>query len=162
MSTSHELSVHVDKASLGFSAAHFGIIGGGRERLHGHNYTVSLRAWGGIGAQGTVIDFATLKAAIRAECEQLDHRMLIPTECPEVAVSSSGDGHVGLRYGGDRFLFPTGDVCLLPLRNTTCECLAEYLLTRLRARLGSVAGELQVSVEESPGQGATAREPRAG
>ncbi len=154
-------SVHVDRESLGFAAAHFGILGGGRETLHGHNYRVALSAHGPVGGDGTVVDFAALKSAVRQEVALLDHRMLVPTACPEVTVDTAAEpGHVELRTGGQRFLLPAGDVVLLPIRNTTCECLAAMLLERVRTRLGDVAVRLEVGVEETPGQGATAAEER--
>ena len=149
----------IDKASIGFSAAHFSIVETGSERLHGHNYRVSLRVRGPLRADGTVIDFALLKAALRAECGLLDHRMLVPTACPEVEVTELPGGEVELREGERRFLFPASDTRLLPVCNTTCECLAELLLARLRDRLGEAPVRLEVTVEESPGQGATVTEP---
>jgi 6-pyruvoyltetrahydropterin/6-carboxytetrahydropterin synthase len=152
-----EAVVEIDKASIGFSSAHFSIVETGAEPLHGHNYQVSLRAHGPVRQDGTVIDFALLKAAARAECALLDHRMLVPTESPEVLVTVRGD-EVELREGARRFLIPASDTCLLPLRNTTCECLAEHLLLRIRERLGAVPVRLVVGVEESPGQGATVSE----
>jgi 6-pyruvoyl-tetrahydropterin synthase len=154
---SSDVTVHVDKASIGFSAAHFSIVETGSEPLHGHNYQVSLRAHGGLREDGTVIDFALLKAAARAEAALLDHRTLVPTDCPQVRVTEL-DGEVELREGGRRFVLPASDACLLPLRNTTCECLAVHLLGRLRDRLGDVPVRLEVTVEESPGQGATVTE----
>jgi 6-pyruvoyltetrahydropterin/6-carboxytetrahydropterin synthase len=153
-----EARIHVARDTLGFSAAHFGIIGSQRETLHGHNYRVALSASGPIGADGTVLDFAALKRALRDELAELDHRMLVPTACPEVRVERHSDGHVALAYGDQRFLFPAGDVRLLALRNTTCECLAQWLLERVRARLGGAAVRLELSVEETPGQGATVSE----
>lgn len=152
------VAVHIDKGSIGFSAAHFSIVETGSEPLHGHNYRVTLRAHGGLRKDGTVVDFALLKAAARAECALLDHRMLVPTACPEVTVTELGGGEVELREGTRRFLLPVSDICLLPVRNTTCECLAELLLGRLRERLGALPVRLEVTVEESPGQGATVAE----
>jgi 6-pyruvoyltetrahydropterin/6-carboxytetrahydropterin synthase len=154
----HVVTVHVDRASIGFSAAHFSIVETGSEPLHGHNYRVSLRAHGGLREDGTVIDFALLKAAARAEAALLDHRTLVPTDCPQVRVTEL-DGEVELREGDRRFVLPASDTCLLPLRNTTCECLAGHLLGRLRDRLGEAPVRLEVTVEESPGQGATVTEP---
>lgn len=154
----HASSLHVAKDSIGFAAAHFSLLGSDRERLHGHNYRVALRLRGVLTEQGTLADFGRLKAALRAECALLDHRMLVPTRAPEVAVEELADGHVELRWGGDRFLLPATDAALLPLRNSTCECLAEHLLTRLRERLGDLPASLEVTVEESPGQGATSSE----
>src|SRR5947209_15662184 len=145
----------IDKERLGFAAAHFSILEGGSERIHGHNYRVALRAAGTVRRDGTLVDFAALKGALRAECAELDHRMLLPGECPDVEVGAEQDGHVAVRQGDRRFLFPAAEVRLLPVRNTTCECLAAWLLGRLRGRLGELPVRLEVRVEESPGQGAT-------
>jgi 6-pyruvoyltetrahydropterin/6-carboxytetrahydropterin synthase len=150
------LEIHKDR--LGFAAAHFSILEGGSEHIHGHNYRVSLRAHGRVRPDGTVVDFAALKQAVTAECEALDHHMLLPGDCPDVVVEPGPDGHVAVREGARRFLFPEAEVRVLPVRNTTCECLAGYLLGRLRERLGSLPVRLEVGVEESPGQGATVAE----
>jgi 6-pyruvoyltetrahydropterin/6-carboxytetrahydropterin synthase len=150
-------SVELARADLGFSAAHFSVVGGVSERLHGHNYRVSLRATGAVGADGTVVDFRLLKTAIRAECTALDERMLIPVECDALEVKTH-DEMVELREGQRRFAFPRSDVVLLPVANTTCECLAAYLLSAVRARLGALPVRFQLSVEELPGQGATVTE----
>ena len=153
-----DATIHVARDALGFSAAHFGIIGSRRETLHGHNYRLALRASGPVGEDGTVLDFAALKRALREEVAQLDHRMIVPTACPDVRVEEQDNAHVALTYGEDRFLFPRGDVCLLPVPNTTCECLAGWLLERVRNRLGAVDVRLELGVEEVPGQGATVAE----
>ena len=154
-----EVVVAIDRESIGFSAAHFSVVESGAERLHGHNYRVALRARGRLRDDGTVVDFAILKAALREECDRLDHRMLVPTASPEVTVVEHPGGEVELREGGRRFLVPASDCCLLPVRNTTCECLAALLVERLRQRLAGVPVRLEVTVEETAGQGATAREP---
>jgi 6-pyruvoyltetrahydropterin/6-carboxytetrahydropterin synthase len=146
------------KDRLGFAAAHFSILDSGSERIHGHNYRVSLRAHGAIRPDGTVVDFAALKQAVTEECEALDHHMLVPGDCPDVVVEELPDGHVSMRQGSRRFVFPAAEVCVLPVRNTTCECLASYLVERLRGRLGELPVRLEVTVEESPGQGATVAE----
>lgn len=151
----------VDKEAIGFAAAHFSVLESGSEALHGHNYRVSLRARGAVHDDGTVIDFSALKSALTALCAELDHRMLVPTQCPAVSVDVR-EGEVELREGARRFVFPRTDVCLLPVRNTTCECLAGHLLGRLRDRLGRAGVALELTVEESAGQGATVAEEVAG
>ena len=148
----------VDKAAIGFAAAHFSILEGGSERIHGHNYHVAVRARGRVGPGGTVVDFARLKDALNAECEALDHRMLVAAECPDLELRDDPDGGLEVREGDRRFVFPRDEVCLLPVRNTTCECLAGYFADRLRSRLGSLPVRLEVTVEESPGQGVTVTE----
>lgn len=152
-------SLHVEREALDFAAAHFSIIGGERETLHGHNYRVRLVAEGAVRADGTVVDFAALKGAIRDEVARLDHRMLLPTESPVVAVdAATTPGRVEVRIGDAEFRFPARDVALLPIPNTTCECIAGLLLTRLRERLGGLDARLEVRVDESPGQGASVAE----
>jgi len=153
--------IHVEKGSLGFAAAHFSCHSQVREMLHGHNYTVGLRVHGEVKADGTVIDFADLKTILRQECGALDHHMIVPTESVDLSVETTEDDHIALRHrDGTRFLFPAGDCVLLPIINSTCECLAAYLLGRLRDRLGSRDLILEVSVDESPGQGARVTEIR--
>lgn len=148
----------VDKAAIGFAAAHFSILEGGSERIHGHNYHVAVRARGRVGPGGIIVDFGRIKEALVAECDALDHRMLLPAECPDVELRHDGQGGLEVREGRRRFVFPREEVCLLPVVNTTCECLAGYLGGRLRDRLGGVAVSLEVTVEESPGQGVTVTE----
>ena len=151
----------IAKESIGFAAAHFSVLENGSETLHGHNYRVALRASGAVRGDGTVLDFAALKDALRDACADLDHRMLVPTRCPEVSVEIIGEDHVEVCEGRRRFVFPLADSRLLPLRNTTCECLAGHLLRRVRERLGPLPVRLEMTVEESPGQGATVVEETA-
>ena len=152
-----EASLELARADIGFSAAHFSIHQGRSERLHGHNYRVFLTATGQIGEEGTVVDFAALKAALRALCAELDERMLVPTESPWVSLEVAGDA-VHLTEGSRRFVIPRGDAVLLPILNSTCECLAAHLLVELRARLGPTSYRLALRVEETPGQGAAVTE----
>ena len=70
--------VHVTKDYLKFSAAHFIAYPGFRERLHGHNYRVSIALDGQLGPQGYVVDFGVVKRIARRLCERLDEHLLIP------------------------------------------------------------------------------------
>src|SRR5579864_5800020 len=149
--------LHLTRADIGFSAAHFSVIDGRAERLHGHNYRVSLRARGEVGGEGTVIDFHVLKDALRTLCKELDERMLLPGAGGALSIES-GQGSVTVQVGARRYVFPEDDVCLLPVSNTTCECLAAYLLDAVRNRLGTAPVRLEVGVEELPGQGASVEE----
>ncbi len=152
-----EASLELARGDIGFSAAHFSIHQGRSERLHGHNYRVSLRARGQVDGEGTIVDFAALKRALRTLCAALDERMLVPTGSPQVRVEETNDGVV-ITEGSRRFLIPRGDAVLLPVVNTTCECLAAHLLGALREDLGSTSYSLELRVEESPGQGASVSE----
>jgi 6-pyruvoyltetrahydropterin/6-carboxytetrahydropterin synthase len=152
-----EASLELARGDIGFSAAHFSIHRGRSERLHGHNYRVSLGAHGTVDAEGTVVDFSALKDELRALCADLDERMLVPTRSPHIRVEATAES-IALFEGSRRFLIPRDDAVLLPVVNTTCECLAAHLLAAMRTRLGVTGYRLEVRVEETPGQGASISE----
>ena len=155
--------VHVTKDYLKFSAAHFIAYPGFRERLHGHNYRVSVAVHGPLGPQGYVVDFGVVKRIARRLCEQLDERMLIPARSDSLTVREDGDAVV-VRYEHDEFRFPRGDVLLLPIVHTSAEELAQYLAAELGAALAAegiaAPTAIEVGVEESFGQTAVFRQDR--
>lgn len=57
-----------------FSCAHFIAYKGFRERLHGHNYTMSVCLIGRdkLGSDGYLIDFGDVKKVARALCKSLN------------------------------------------------------------------------------------------
>ena len=152
-----QVELNLLRTDIGFSAAHFSIVGGRAERLHGHNYRVGLRARGTLRADGTLVDFAVLKRALRDICANLDERTLLPLQSDRVVVREEGD-EVAVVEGTRHFRFPREDVRLLPIPNTTCESLATHLLVALRARLKDATVRLELTVEETPGQSATVAE----
>lgn len=153
--------IDVAKGELSFAAGHFITYGGGRcERLHGHNYRVGVRIRGELNEDGLVYDFVALKRRIAALVADLDHKMMVQTENPLLEVEKD-ERSVRVRHGGNDYLFPRGDVVLLPIKNTTAELIAEYLAGRLVEEIGPKSRaslvDLAVEVEESPGQSATFR-----
>lgn len=145
-----------------FSCAHMTVFPDGRkERLHGHNYTVSVAI--DLAAVGFehLLDFGAIKRAVAAECADWRERTLLAGESPRMERLTRAGGEVEIVLCGQRYVFPEGDVLILPIDNTTTEALAELWIERLRARLaatlaGSAAVGLEVKIEESPGQGAIA------
>ena len=158
-----DFSVVVAKEYLKFAAAHFMAYPGFRERLHGHNYQMSVRVEAELGPEGYVLDFGLVKRLARALCEELDERVLLPerSDCLKMAVT--GDEVTVTVEDGRRFVMPAGDVRLLPIVHSSAEELAAYLLGRLREALAREAGGrairlLEVGVAEAPGQAAYCRE----
>ena len=152
--------VSVAKESAGFSAAHFLTLPGHMcERLHGHNYRVAVRVEGGIDpVTGFLVDFAVLKQALKAMIEPMDHKLLVPTANPALAIREKGET-LSLDYTRpDWMVVPRAHACLLPIRHTTAELLAEYLGTAVWSRLaasGASITALVLQVEESTGQTAS-------
>jgi len=138
MSESYRVSVTKDY--LVFSAAHF--ITYNRnicEPLHGHNYRVGAEVAGPLDENHYVIDFILLRDTLKSLVDELDHRMLLPTEHPRIQVTADRR-EVTARFEDRRWIFPRGDCVLLPVANTTSELLARYLGHRLLDSLQEATG----------------------
>ncbi len=145
----------IEKGNLRFSAAHFITFGGKCERLHGHNYALSVELAGELTEDGYVFDFVELKSILRGIGDSLDHRFLIPLGNEHLGVKE-GEKEWEVRYGERRYVFPAQDVLPLPVDNITAERLAEYVCDQLVERLGEQGvanlSSITVGVEEAPGQ----------
>jgi 6-pyruvoyltetrahydropterin/6-carboxytetrahydropterin synthase len=86
-----------------------------------------------VGADGMAFDYVMLKRVLKALCDELDERLLLPEHSPHLRIER-GDGIVIAWFGGERLTYLERDVLLLPVRNITIEELAELLLARLRVR----------------------------
>ena len=156
--------VAVAKDYLVFPAAHFITFAGHRcEPLHGHNYRVSARLEGTVDEEcWFVVDFSAVKQLLRDLCAELDHKMLLPTQNPKLAITEQGGAvHVAFE-GTPRYVFPREECALLPIPNTTVEMLAQHLaarcITEFRARGMATLSAIELEVEENFGQSATYRE----
>lgn len=150
--------VSVSKEYLGFAAAHFITLAGHQcESLHGHNYRIGVTVEGGVDPEcAFVVDFGVLKRIVRPYVQTMDHRVLLPTENPKLALHQDGDRLIVDYLGAATFVFPRSNCALLPIGNTTAEMIAEYLAGRVRADLLTEGlphlDALEVEVEESVGQ----------
>lgn len=153
-----QFSIRVYKEYFNFGSAHFLIFGdGSREELHGHNYRVRVVARGETIAGDLVLDFIQFKPLVKAICDELDHRTLLPLSNPHLEVTVSGERVEARHADGSWFCFPRRDVRLLDLPNTSVEMLARHIARRVLAELPSQVPDarlsaLEVEVEESPGQ----------
>jgi len=156
--------VQVSKDYLVFASAHFITFRGHQcETLHGHNYRVGVAVEGALDDEAFfVLDFSVLKQITRRFVDEIDHKVLLPTENPKLAYHEDGD-RVRVDYFGEpAYTFPRRDCALLPIQNSTAELLAQYLGTRVRAELirsgYAQLTLLELEVEENYGQSATYRE----
>jgi dihydroneopterin triphosphate aldolase (PTPS-III) / 6-pyruvoyltetrahydropterin synthase len=157
--------VHVAKETFKFNAAHFVAFDGFRERLHGHNYTVSVRLFGSgkIGADGYLIDFGDVKGVVKSVCKSLNEHFLCPT-LSDVMQIQEVDGNVTLKcQDGAFFSFPRSDCAMLPIVHATTEELAVYLYYDILGKFGTERllqrniHSMEVNVSEAPGQDASFR-----
>ncbi len=151
--------VRVTKDHMVFCSGHFISYEGDKcERLHGHNYRATVEIEGDLDNNYYVFDFIALKLRAKAITDDLDHRMLLPTRNPLIAVEE-GARSIRVRNRDREWLFPRDDCVLLPIENTTAELLARYIAQRLVADLHRQHDfqpqVLRVEVEENVGQSAT-------
>lgn len=163
-----EREVSVALEDMKFSSAHFVAFQGFRESLHGHNYTVALRA-GGSRTQddGYVADFGHLKKAARQICRSLNQKTLIPTRSDVLKISRAENNSAQVNItceDGAIFSFPEEDCAMIPVIHTTAEELSEHIWWELLItfELGSLFASreihwLEVTVSERPGQAAKFR-----
>lgn len=152
-----EYRVAVGKEALVFAAAHFITFGEhGCEPLHGHNYRVGVLLAGELDPDELVYDFVALKRDMEHLLRELDHRVILPETNPHLEIIRSA-GSVEVRHPARRYVLPESDVIFLPVANTTAERIAQVLAGRLLELLpgrGGALHELEVEVEEMPGQSA--------
>ena len=127
--------VYVAKENLKFNAAHFIAYPGFRERLHGHNYQVTVRIEGDLGPDGYMIDFGLVKQATKRVCDALDEYTLLPEQSDCLRITEQGESVEAVYEDGSRFVFPKSDVMLLPIVHTSAEELARYVAGQVRAEL---------------------------
>ncbi|MBN7798491.1 6-carboxytetrahydropterin synthase [Parahaliea mediterranea] len=146
-------TLYIDKESHKFSAAHYTIFSATeRERLHGHNYSVSARIVAPMGENGFSADYNVYKTRLKQLCDALDEYMLLAAESPHQSIDESGD-YYRVRFATDEMLFLRRDTQVLPIRNATVEEFSHYLLGRLlELSAGEDLREVELCVASGPGQ----------
>jgi 6-pyruvoyltetrahydropterin/6-carboxytetrahydropterin synthase len=145
----------ISRDDLAFSAAHFITLGADTcERLHGHDYRVTVEVHGPLDDNHFVVDFLALTRSLRQIVGELDEHVLLPTGNPLIRVDP-GPEQVEVTFGRRRWAFPRSNALILPIPNTTTELLAEYIGRRLIERLESEGGTrpplVRVELEQSRG-----------
>jgi 6-pyruvoyltetrahydropterin/6-carboxytetrahydropterin synthase len=156
--------VQVSKDYLVFASAHFITFRGHQcETLHGHNYRVGVAVEGSVDTETYfLLDFSVLKQITRRFVDEIDHKVLLPTQNPKLAFHEDGDRLRVDYFGEPTYVFPKRDCALLPIQNSTAEMLAQYLGARVREELHRGGFThltlIELEVEENYGQSATYRE----
>ena len=146
-------TLYIDKQSHKFSAAHYTIFSATeRERLHGHNYSVSVRIVAPMGDNGYAADYNVYKNRLAALCDGLDEYLLLAGESPYQQIEEAGDCY-RVTFAEEQMLFLRSDSQVLPIRNATVEEFSYYLLQRLlEASADDDLREIELCVASGPGQ----------
>ena len=150
-------TLHIDKQSHKFSAAHFTIFSATeRERLHGHNYGVSARIVAEMGDNGFSADYNVYKRCLQALCDAHDEYVLLPDRSPWLDIREEAGEYLAT-FAGKTLRFPSDETLLLPVVNVTVEELAHYFLAETLARqeIGPLV-ELEIFVSSGAGQASSA------
>jgi 6-pyruvoyltetrahydropterin/6-carboxytetrahydropterin synthase len=152
--------INIAREQHKFSCAHMTVFpDGSKERLHGHNYTIAIALEVDTITLQAMIPFAPIKQAIAEICAAYKERVLLAELNPHFKIVRD-DGELEFTLCGERYVLPRGDVLLLPIDNISVERLAAYLAVVLEQKLPMLKAPqvrtLEVTVEESPGQGSTA------
>lgn len=151
-------TLYIDKESHKFSAAHYTIFSATeRERLHGHNFSVSAMIAAPMGDNGFAADYNVYKNRIKTLCDELDEYLILPAHSPHQTVSEAGNVYE-VSFNGETMHFLKTDTRLLPIANATVEEFSHYLLGRLLdLSAGDTLVEVEMYVSSGPGQKACAR-----
>jgi len=154
-----QFSIKVYKQYFNFAASHFMIFENGtREPLHGHNYRVMFRGVAPKLSGDMVFDFLDIKPIVRDICNSLDHKLIIPKDHPQIRIDQSDLNTVITTPDGCMFSIPTTDILLLPILNSSAELIAMYISQEVRRvvleKYQFKFSELEIEVEETPGQSA--------
>jgi 6-pyruvoyltetrahydropterin/6-carboxytetrahydropterin synthase len=139
-----------------FSCAHMTVFADGtKERLHGHNYTIAVALDVPRIDVAAMVPFAPIKAALGELCAAWKEHVLLAAQNPFVRIVRD-DTELEFTLCGERYVLPRKDALLLPIDNISVEALAAHVAGELRAKLAGIAATaLEVTIEESPGQGAS-------
>lgn len=151
-------TIELSKEYLKFSSAHFTIFSSTeRERLHGHNFSVSAKFKAPIDKNGLCFNYGDLKTKLSAICDSLDEYLLLPGDSPHLKIAHKDEYYL-VQFAHQSMQFLTADTLVLPLKNISVEELAGYILKQLlndsdirQAQIRAI----QVSVSSGPGQWGT-------
>lgn len=146
-------TLYIDKESHKFSAAHYTIFSAReRERLHGHNYSVSAKIVAPMGDNGFSADYNLYKGRLAALCAALDEYMLLAGTSPHQVITEEG-AYYRVHFASEEMLFLRSDTLVLPIRNATVEEFSCYLLQRLlQESAADDLREIELCVGSGPGQ----------
>lgn len=104
--------------------------------------------------KGIVIDFRIVKKKIREILNELDHKVIIPTE-GKLEIKKGEE--VEVEYNGKRYIFPRDDCVFLPIYSSSAENIASYILKKFTPAIEkNNIKKIKIGVDEGFGQGAWA------
>ncbi|MEM0128127.1 MAG: 6-carboxytetrahydropterin synthase [Thermoplasmatales archaeon] len=146
-----EIYIDGNYSNIRFSAAHF-IPGEWKcSRLHGHDYSISVKVIGNMGNDSYFMDFSKAKSKLKEAADYLDHRVLIPQLHPGIIINEEND-NLTVVLKGKKYSFPLDECRVIPVKDTTAECLSDYLIKSFVSSVDDRVDQVEMEVHEGPGQ----------
>ncbi|MCD6171172.1 MAG: 6-carboxytetrahydropterin synthase [Thermoplasmata archaeon] len=149
------MEIRIDgwRRHLIFSAAHFLSDYSKCSRLHGHSYAVHI-VISGYPIDGIIMDFEVIKEKIKEIIDEIDHKVIIPEEDVKVK-----ENEVEIIHNKKRYVFPKEDCAILPIKTSSAESIASYILQEFlnRVDINENIDEVAIGIDEGYGQGAWAK-----
>lgn len=145
------------KSNLTFSCAHFLPDYSKCSRLHGHTYAIHVYLEGEP-KQDILFDFREIKKILIEIINEIDHKVLIPTE-GKLQIKENME-EIEVIHEDKRYVFPKDDCALLPIYSSSAENLASFILKRVVEKIINSDNRIkviEVGVDEGYGQGAWAK-----
>lgn len=127
--SSSEYDIFVSKADFKFNCAHFIAHTGFRERMHGHNYQISVKVTGSdvLSEDGYLIDFGDIKKVARSLCKSMNEYFICPMKSDVMTITEEGTQLCMTCEDGAKFSLPKSDCLMLPLVHSSAEEISHYL-----------------------------------
>ena len=147
--------ISIAREQYKFSCAHMTVFAdGSKERLHGHNYTIAAELEVERVDLASMLPFAAIKTALAELCAAWKEHVLLAAKNPFFEIVRDDD-ELEFKLCGERYVVPRQDALLLPIDNISVEALAAHVAAVLKDRIAAPGAlAIEVTVEESPGQGA--------
>lgn len=143
-------SLKLYKQRFHFSAAHFTIFSKNkRERLHGHNYYLSVDIE--VTNKEEMEDYNNIKDTIEDICKRFDERTLIPEKSKHLNISKK-ENQIDLYFQEEIISLPKNDIILLPIENTTIELISYHLFNLIKKESNLSQRLIRIELSSGPGQ----------
>jgi 6-pyruvoyltetrahydropterin/6-carboxytetrahydropterin synthase len=151
-------ALFLKKQNFKFSSSHFTIFSETQaEFLHGHNYQVAVKVHLDDVNKNTemAVDFNVVKKAVRAVCDQMDEKILLPKKSTFLKISESPyyKKHTEVRFQDRVYCFPSNEIFYVDANNITSESLARHIHLQLSKALK--IKNFSITVYETAGQAAS-------
>jgi 6-pyruvoyltetrahydropterin/6-carboxytetrahydropterin synthase len=143
------------RTNIRFSAAHIIHEYEKCGRIHGHTYAVHAKIFGTPDEKGIILDFSILKETLINIINEMDHKILIPERSKNTKILKEKD-KIKIVALGKQYILPLSDCVFLPIKSTSAENLAVYILERFikQVSLPKHVECVEIGVDEGFGQGA--------